>query len=120
VTTHIGIQLKITTPVGDLLRQDSDELHWKTQYITGFLARPQWQLAMTSDDPPWAEIFPGEGYSFNGSRDVLVMVRPVLLPDEGHSYEGDPEMRPRPAPWWQRWRYGITRKVRKTRTAVPV
>jgi hypothetical protein len=134
VSTHIGVRLKIVTPWGDLLVSDSDQLYWKAQLITGFKHGVPGNPLLTSDDDYWAEIFPGDGQAFNGSRDVLVLVRPVLLADvddidDPPTRDGYPLFGPGPVyrrrsrwqrPWWQRWRYRITPRVRRTSTAVPV
>lgn len=95
MATHIGIRLKITTPWGDLLASDSDELYWTAQYTTGFLPEGACNPLLTSEEDRWLELFPGDGMAFNGSRDVRVMVRPVLLADvddldEPSPFEGYP------------------------------
>ena len=130
MATHVGIRLRITTPWGDLLASDSDDLYWKAQYITGFLPDGPGNPLLTSEEDRWLELFPGDGQAFNGSlRYVRVLVRPVLLADvddldepspfDGYPFAGGwpilPPWRPRwPWRWRPRWPRFLADYVRGT------
>lgn len=107
---HIGLDIVITSPWGDLLRLDSDQLYW-IALAHGDLAVPYNPL-MHGPDHGWHEIFPGDGQAFNGHRDVVIKVRPRLLADvdnldedSGYPDATQPPMRPALLPRIRgRWR----------------
>jgi hypothetical protein len=78
--THIGIELKIDTPWGPLLISDSDNLYWIGQF--GERCSPQpYDPFLPVQENRWVELFPGDGQAFNGSRDLIIKIRSVLLSD---------------------------------------
>lgn len=77
--THPGIQLRILTPDGPLANQDSDALHCIAQFGRGASCDPA--CLPSCDKHGWLELFPGENMAWNGSRDLVIQVRAVDLPD---------------------------------------
>lgn len=68
---HTGIELRVDAPAGNLILANSDHLYYIARYGRG--------TSVMSGD--WSEIFPGTGMSYNGSRDLVISIRPVLLSD---------------------------------------
>ncbi len=97
MASHIGIDLVIETPWGDVLRVNSDHLYW-TALAHGDIGVPYNPLL--HGPYGWHEVFPGDGQFFNGSRDIVIKVRPVMLADvddldtdSGYPYATEPPMR---------------------------
>jgi hypothetical protein len=82
VSTHPGIELRMSIPAGSILDADSDRLN--------FLVKPG-GAGRASNCPPaclpgcrehgWYEIIPGRDMPFTGAGDLKVEIRPVELPD---------------------------------------
>jgi hypothetical protein len=95
---HIGIDLVIDTPWGQLLRMNSDRLYW-TALAHGDIC-VSYNPLLHGPDHGWHEVFPGDGQAFNGSRDIVIRVRPVMLDgaddldtDSGYPYATQPPTR---------------------------
>ncbi|HEY1618257.1 MAG TPA: hypothetical protein VGG25_11590 [Streptosporangiaceae bacterium] len=98
MTAHPGITLRIrwrvpaTGDLLDVLWADSDQLH--------LIAR----MGQSAPDG-WYEVFPGEDMGFNGSRDLLVDIRPELLAEPLE--DADEDTTPPRRRWRWRWRHTL-------------
>jgi hypothetical protein len=82
MTTHTGIQLRISVPAGPILDADSDRLHWIAKLGgTGAPVGCTPACLPGCQEHGWYEIIPGCEMPFIGAGVVRVEMRPVDLPD---------------------------------------
>jgi len=112
--SHIGIGLRVRCPAGDLVLADSDLLHYIAQMGShsspahGFTCQPDCGIH------GWHEVFPGDGAGYMGSRDLVIEVRPVSLPDY---VPGDEEVDAAQAEFAKRMQYAPKQCVNEVHVA---
>jgi hypothetical protein len=79
MSTHPGIQVRISIPAGPILEGDSDHLHWLAKYRGVDPCPPS--CLPSCREHGWSEIIPGQEMPLRSTEGLRIEIRPVDLPD---------------------------------------
>jgi hypothetical protein len=77
---HPGIRLQIVCPAGPLVDANSDHLYFVAKY-GGRATECYISCPPNCREHGWYELFPGEGMTYQNSREIQVWIRPERLTD---------------------------------------